>query len=328
MTNHFMRRVPLSAALRTAVAAFVCGALSTFLAGGLVVRVTAQAVPRTIVDVCADAEGTLRLTDPAVPCAAGERRLRLRQPEVEKPKEENQAAENRRAGALDDRLKRLEEKVSRRFLTPSRVVAPFEVVTENDQKILRVEEGQTRFFNAAGKTVARIVANENGGYLETVSGTKDLHAVIGTSDQRASVLIVEGSRERISLGRSDNGGYGLRVNEPGGKTIAGIGEARVGGGGVVGVGDKTAEQRARIFANPKGGGILEILNGEGQSVATLSTREQGSGLLQVNNGSGVVMVEAGVTKDDIGVVIAGPAAFQPSIGFLGLPGSYIQGKAK
>jgi hypothetical protein len=39
------------------------------------------------------------------------------------------------------------------------------------------------------------------------------------------------------------------------------------------------------------------------------------------------MVEAGVNEANIGVVRAGPASFAPGVGILGLPGSYIAGKA-
>src|SRR4051794_38329213 len=108
------------------LAAFVCGAVSTLAGVGLVVRVSAQPM-RTAIDACANAAGTLRLVEPALPCGPGERRLRLRQPEIEKSKDE-QATENRAAAALEARVKQLEEQLSRRRLAPSRVVAPFAVV--------------------------------------------------------------------------------------------------------------------------------------------------------------------------------------------------------
>ena len=38
------------------------------------------------------------------------------------------------------------------------------------------------------------------------------------------------------------------------------------------------------------------------------------------------MVEAGTLDTGIGLVKAGPGAFQPGFGPLGLPGSYIAGK--
>lgn len=82
-----------------------------------------------------------------------------------------------------------------------------------------------------------------------------------------------------------------------------------------------------MWVMASGSGIVEVVNGEGVGVARMSAAGyDGAGLLQLTNASGTVMVEAGVTKDGIGVVRAGPAGFNSGVGFLGLPGSLIQGR--
>lgn len=304
--------------------AFVCGVASTMVALALFVDVNAQPIARKLVDVCADAQGTLRLTEPDMPCKPDERRLRLRQPGIEGEKETESSA-NDRVAALEKRLKELENRRSEGRLLGSKAVAPFEVVDNAGQRIFLVDQGRAVLYSG-GNGVVRLVANEHGGYLETRSATANLGAAIGVSEGRASVLIAENGRDRIDLGRNTKGSYGLRVYEPGGHLIAGIGQATA-GSGVAMVADTSGKQRAAMYVQTNGGGIVEILNPQGTGVATLSAGAQGTGLLQLSNGSGKVMVEAGVTAEDVGLVRAGPSGFPPGVGLLGLPGSFIIGKA-
>jgi hypothetical protein len=51
----------------------------------------------------------------------------------------------------------------------------------------------------------------------------------------------------------------------------------------------------------------------------------GSGVLQLRNNADTVMVEAGVLDTGIGVVRAGPGAFQHGLHWIGLPASYNEG---
>jgi hypothetical protein len=308
----------------TKLPAFACGMGTTLVAFALFVDVNAQPVARKIVDVCADAKGTLRLTEPTEPCEPGARRLRLRQPDIEEEKEETEQQQARRVRELDQRLKDLEDRNNRGRLLGSKVVAPFEVVNDAGKRIFYVDQGSAVLYNADGTGVARIVANEHGGYLETRSTTADLQAVIGASGQRVNVLIVEKSRNRIDLGRNDEGAYRLGVYEPGGKIVAGIGQGTV-GSGVVMVADTGGSKRAAMYVHDTGGGIVEMVNRAGTGVAKLFASEQGNGRLELTNETGTVMVEAGVT-DGVGVVRAGPAGFHPGVGILGLPGSFIHGK--
>jgi len=304
--------------------AFVCGAASTVVALALFADLSAQPAARELVDVCADAGGTLRLAEPDITCRAGERRLRLRQPRIEDDKKQDSSA-NDRVSSLERRLKELENRRSDGQLLGSKAVAPFEVVDKAGQRVFFVEGGRAVLYSG-GTVVARLVANEHGGYLETRSATASLAATIGVSGERASVLIAENGRDRVDLGRNNNGSYGLRVYEPGGHLIAGIGQATA-GSGVAMVADTSGKQRAAMYVQANGGGIVEILNRQDTGVATLSAGALGSGLLQLSNRSGKVMVEAGVTEDGVGLVRAGPSGFPPGVGLLGLPGSFIIGKA-
>jgi hypothetical protein len=308
------------------VAAFGCGVVTTVIAATLYVDLGAQPVVRNVVDVCANVEGTLRLTDPGVPCQGGERLLRLRQPNVDEKKEEEQAQEDGRLKGLQDRVKELEERAAKGRLMASRVIAPFEVINDEGYAVLKVEDGYVWFNNAQGKTVARVVMNEFGGYFQAISATANLQAVLGAIDNKVNLFLQENEKPRINLGRNDSGQYGLRVYEAGGKMVAGIGQATA-GDGVVTVNDTQGNQRAAIYVQPKAGGIVEVLNNAGKGVASMFATEAGNGQMLLTNAGGAKMVEAGVNTENIGVVRAGPASFAPGVGILGLPGSYIAGKA-
>ena len=307
-------------------ATFGCGVVTTAIAFTLYVDLSAQPVARNIVDVCANAEGTLRLTDPGVPCQAGERRLRLRQPNIEEKKEEEQAREDSRLKELQQRIKDLEERAAQGRLMGSRVVAPFEVTNDDGNVVLRIEDGFVRFNNSMGKPVGRVVMSDSGSYYEARSATQNLQAFLGAEDNKVSLFIHENERKRIDLGRNDKGQFGLRVYEPGGKLVAGIGQSTA-GDGVVTVNDTQGKQRAAMYVEPKAGGVVEILNTADKSVASIFATEAGNGQMRLFNQEGVPMVEAGVNASNVGVVRAGPAGFAPGVGILGLPGSFIAGKA-
>jgi hypothetical protein len=72
--------------------------------------------------------------------------------------------------------------------------------------------------------------------------------------------------------------------------------------------------------------VFTIFNNNQQSVAELTEGESKGGRLAIFNSSGENMVVAGVAEEGFGVVRAGPEAFKPGVGILGLPGSFIMGK--
>jgi hypothetical protein len=304
--------------------AFASGVAAAAIAFTLFTPVSAQVKPDVIV-ACADAEGAMRLNDGG-PCRPGERRLVLKAPDLEDVKPDETPKDDKKVADLDRRLKGLEERNQRGHLLGSRVVAPFEVVNEAGKRVFYVQEGSTSAYNAAGTMVARIVANENGGSFEGRSATAPVTASIGSSGQQMGVVIQENDRQRVQLGRNDKGNYGARIYSATGKLVAGIGQSQA-GTGIAMVADAAGTPKAKMYSLPSGAGIVEIINGQGIGVATMSSAGPGgAGLLQLTNASGTVMVEAGVSRSGIGIVRAGPAAFNSGIGFLGLPGSYIEGR--
>jgi hypothetical protein len=235
--------------------------------------------------------------------------------------------DERRMAELERRVNDLEQRLRTGKLGRNRVYAPFEVVNEAGYRIFMVEDGYVWFYNSTGATSARIVMGENGGYFMGVSTSAKMEATIGAVGSTANVFVTEKGVNRINLGRNDQGRYGLRVYEPGGKLIAGVGQGN-GDDGVVTVSDAQGNQRAAMFVTPQGGGILQVLNKSGQGVGSLYATEAGNGRMELLNNAGVVMVQAGVNEYNVGVVRAGPAGFHPGVGILGLPGSFISGKAE
>jgi hypothetical protein len=237
--------------------------------------------------------------------------------------------DDRKLRELERRVKELEERAARGRLLGSRVYAPFEVINEAGYRTFMVEDGYAWFYNATGTATARVVMNENGGYFMGMSATDKVTATIGASGANANVFVSEKGVNRINLGRNDQGRYGLRVYDASEKPLAGIGQASGGpGDGVVTVGDAQGNQRAVMYVSPDGGGMLQVLNSAGQAVGALYATKAGNGRMELFNKAGLVMVQAGVNEYNVGVVRAGPAGFHPGVGILGLPGSFISGKAE
>jgi hypothetical protein len=237
--------------------------------------------------------------------------------------------DDRKLRELERRVKELEERAAKGRLLGSRVYAPFAVINEAGYQVFVVEEGMARFNNASGTLAARVVMSEKGGYFQGLSTTAKVQATIGAVDSKANVFVTENDQHRINLGRNDQGRYGLRVYDKAGKPLAGIGQASGGpGDGVVTIGDAKGNQRAAMFVGADGGGMLQVLNAAGQPVGSLYASKAGNGRMELFNNAGLVMVQAGVTEYNVGVVRAGPAGFHPGVGILGLPGSFISGKAE
>lgn len=92
----------------------------------------------------------------------------------------------------------------------SKVVAPFDVVNENGQRVFLVDQGQLSLFNASGTRVMRVIANENGGYLQALSATAPLSTTIGASGERVGVLVQESKPvASLTVGEAGNGRFEL-----------------------------------------------------------------------------------------------------------------------
>lgn len=311
--------------------AFAGGVAAVLITYAWLVVVDAQPADTAIVDVCADADGAMRLTAPEVACAAGERRLRLKGPELQKPCEEPRAD----VATLNQRLSELERAVdARRQSSPA--IAPFEVVNEAGIRVFSVEQFNpgipdqfvTEFHNDTGQRVGVVSVTAEGGSLSLFAGggADSLSATISARGTDVGVAITD-AQPRLRLGRRENGRYGVQVFSRAGKMVAGIGESEV-GSGIALVADADGTPRVSMFRHSETrNGHLAIANAAGQQVATLSGAGfQDSGLLQLTNASGTVMVEAGTVDTGVGFVRAGPGAFRSGLMFAGLPGSYIVGK--
>jgi len=235
--------------------------------------------------------------------------------------------DERKLQELERRVKDLEARAYQGRLAGSKVVAPFEVTNETGKRVFKVDDGYVWFYNSNGATSAKVVMQDKGGYFIATSTTDKLTTTIGAVGSQANVFVTENDQHRINLGRNDKGRSGLRVYEPGGKIVAGIGQSN-GNDGVVSVSDTQGNQRAAMFVSPGSGGILQVLNKAGQAVGSLYATQAGNGRMELFNDAGVIMVQAGVNEYNIGMVRAGPAGFHPGVGILGLPGSYIAGKAE
>jgi hypothetical protein len=237
--------------------------------------------------------------------------------------------DERKLLALEQRVKELEKRAAEGRLLGSKVVAPFEVENEAGKRVFKVDDGYVWFYNSNGVTSARVVMQEKGGYFIAASTTAKLAATIGAVDRHVNVFVTENDQHRINLGTNDKGRYALRVlDASGSKLLAGIGEESNGAGnGAVLVGDAQGNTRAAMYVHP-GGGVVNVTNKAGRGVGALYATEAGNGRMELFNDAGVVMVQAGVNEANIGMVRAGPAGFHPGVGILGLPGSYIAGKAE
>jgi hypothetical protein len=298
-------------------AAFVAGVIAA-LAGTLSLTELLAKGP-DVVDVCASPEQTLRLVGESEACRPGEKRIRLKEPELEEPKEEPKCE------ALDARVSALEEKAREGTLGSNKVVAPFEVLREDGKPVMVVDDLGLDLFNRGGKAALTIVAGDDTSSLNVHSGIQRASLLAGSGF--LGLDLREDEKLRLTLGRTDAKAYSLQVKDAGGKMVAGIGQSVKTGDGAVSVFDKEGNGSVAMYVLPAtNGGIIEVANANGIGVASLSSGKGGSGQLQLTNASGQTMVEAGVTVDGIGVVRTGPHAFNAGIGFLGLPGSYIAGK--
>ena len=305
------------------LSAFGCGAVVALVALFAVEELRAAKV--LIVHTCADADGTLRVTESNMPCQPEQRRVRLNliREEGDECKEDDGRVEK-----IERRLKDLEARDRRGTLRGRRVLAPFEVVMpkgEGYAPLLRIEEQNVVFYNSAGKQVAWIRADNRGGLLVTESVAGDRTALIAAQEKRAHVLIKENNKNRVDLGRQDNGRYNLQVYGAQDKLVAGIGQSRAGPGVLV-IADGAGVEKATLFLDStRSSGRLDVANPAGTVVGVIAANPQ-AGLLQLTDSGGTTMVEAGVNPNGAGVVRTGPNMRGFGVGFVGLVPSMILGK--
>lgn len=322
--------------------AFACGAAVIATTNALVVDINLWAAADDgPLEVCVNDEGVMRLVTGDAACAAGERRVALKTPEVEKSCEKEQQAE---VAGMRNRLAALEANTvegDRETAT-----APFEVVNERNTIVFSVEESNggdlpalTKFFTETGARIATIAAREAGGELTVSSfgppagtsaatGLSGVEATLSAWGDYADFRVTANSDLRFELGRRREGGkYGLAIFNAGGKRAAAFGASQ-GDSGIALIYDELGRQRLSLNCRTsQGAGMVEVINSAMLPVVTLAgDGEAESGVLQLTNNVGEPMVKARVFPIGRGAVQAGPGAFQHGVMFAGLPASYIEGK--
>lgn len=320
--------------------AFVCGVAAIALTNGLVAELNLRAAGEDVVEVCVNDEGVMRLLTSDASCAAGERRVALKAPELEKSCAKERQAE---VDGMRNRIAALEASTVEG--DREKAVAPFEVVNERGTVVFSVEESQgndlpalTKFFNETGARIATIAARTAGGEL-TVSSVGPPTGATGTTGSGVEATLAAwadyadfrvnvNSNTRLELGRRRvSGNYGLSTFTAGGKLAAGLGSAKD-GSGIALIFDEVGGTRIALQCEGASGpGVVQVFDSATRPVVTLSGKGSAeSGFLQLTNNAGEPMVNAEVFPTGVGAVRAGPGAFQHGIMFLPLPASYIEGK--
>jgi hypothetical protein len=322
--------------------AFACGIAAIVTANALVAEVNLWAAAEDdAVEVCVNDQGVMRVVTSEASCAAEDRRVVLKAPEIEKSCEKERQAE---VAGLRKRVADLEAKDDAG--DASTVTAPFEVVNERGTIVFSVEESQggalpalTKFFDDTGARIATIAARDGGGELTVssigapagssgTSGLSGVEATLSTWGDYADFMVNANSNLRLELGRRRaSGNYGLSTFNAGGKLAAGLGSTKD-GAGIALIFDASGRSRIALQCEAANGpGLIQVFNSATLPVATLSGKGAAeSGFLQLTNNVGEPMVNAEVFPTGLGAVRAGPGAFQHGIMFLPLPASYIEGK--
>jgi hypothetical protein len=321
------------------VFAFASGCVATSLVAWLAPGLRAQS--ENVINVCVEPDGIMRVVD-SPQCPPGQERLFFKKPDVEvsKPDDQNGSPDNQasmlkvRIAELERQLKNLEDAALNGELG-NRVVAPFSVVDRAGKILFRVDNADgvviAEVFNAAGESVARMLGSASGGRLSARSGNANgLTTHLGISDggQTAGLEVLENGEPRVTLGRDPALGiYRLRVLGKGQKVLASIGQNSQGNGLAL-VSDEQGQPRALLAASGDKGGMAAVYApGTQLTIAALMQGDAGGGAMRIwGSSGGEPLVEAGVDKNGVGVVRAGPDGFKPGMGVLGLPGSSISGK--
>ena len=303
------------------LSAFACGAVVAI--AWLMSHQDLSAAPGVTVHTCAAADGTLRYSQPDVPCGAGERRVRLRVPPTKDPECKE---DNSRVQKLENRLKDLEYRDRMGTLRGRRVKAPFEVVTRNQGRLLRIEQEDVTFYNRAGKPVVWVRADASGGMLQaqSVDGVREVR--LAAQDRRSHLAVREADSNRVDVGRRTDGLYSAQVYGANGKQVAALGQSEV-GSGVLLIGDAAGTTKTAISINKltEGGTRVDVRNRAGEVVGWMSAAS-GGGQLRILDSGGVAKAEAGLTVDDVGVVRTFPGNCHSGVGLVGVVPDCIVGK--
>jgi hypothetical protein len=325
-------------AVKETLVAFACGVAAMVMAHTLFVDLDAQVSTDDVIDVCVNDDGVMRVVDVDASCSPGERRVRLKQPEVERSCDQERQAD---VAALRNRIAALEAHTDEGAM--EKATAPFEVVNEAGVVVFSVVEpngdlpGLTRIFNETGGRIATIAARTTGGEVSVSSpgppvgaspgSGSGVNATLAAWGDYSDLTVTTNSNTRLQLGRRrQSGNYGLSTFNAGGTLAAGLGSTKD-GAGIALIFDALGKTRIALESEASGPGLVRVFDAAGKPVAALTGNgAAGSGLLQLTNSAGVPMVNAEVFPSGVGAVRAGPSAFQHGVMFTGLPASYIEGR--
>jgi hypothetical protein len=306
-------------------------ALLTFAAGcstGMMLfwtRADLRAEGPSAIHVCASGDGVLRLATESG-CPAAQTSLYLPGPGAQQTgdgKPKTDSASRQKVADLERHIAELEKAGGVKEL-PHTAEAPFEVKDRSGNVVLRVDQKTVSLFTRA-KPVMQMLASDDGGRFKARSATVDMDVSLLAEGKTIGVVVNEAGTTRTRLGTGEDK-YTLTIHEKSGNMVAGIGQeqATTGSGAVV-VGDQAGVMKAGLQVIDRRG-MVAVESTARVGVAILNEGVNGGGHLQIAGPDRQVMVEAGVAKEGYGIVRAGPAAFAPGYGVLGLPGSYIMGK--
>src|ERR1035437_4016711 len=307
------------------ILAFALGCLVTLAIGRLVVHVRAQGDDQGgNIHLCADKDGVMRLTAPTATCPNGQRSLVLKKAssdaQVDEPKEN---PDEKKLEDINRRLQKLENMGCAGLA--KRITAPFEVVDREGKRVFYVDKNAAGVFNSTGKLSTWMVANPEGGLFVAQSEKSTVYFGINEA-VTTGFGIKENGQLRVALGRNpDAGTYSLRFVNASGQSIAGIGESFDTKAGLALIYDQSGNRKASIGVTPDGKGSVEVFGGNKKAISQLTEGSHNGGRLLVYSSDGTVMVEGG-DAGGYGIVRAGPMGFNPGVGLLGLPGSFIMGK--
>lgn len=239
-----------------------------------------------------------------------------------------QRGKNPDQNSIQSRIKALQERVGTLEHTAAagkllkQFVAPFEVVDKNGKRIFYVSPDRDVEFYRDGKRVAVMSAGGDIGTLWILTATPDLWANV-TADR---LKISENGQGRMELGASTVGTYHLLFFSKDGKRLAGIGELSETHNGQVYVLDSAGNPKARMTVGDDDKGIVDVIGGSTpHSLVRLGQRNAGYLLICTADSCDPPMVEAG-DAGGFGIVRTGPLMYEPGVGLMGVPQSFLIGK--
>jgi hypothetical protein len=150
--------------------------------------------------------------------------------------------------------------------------------------------GMLRIHNAAGKPVATLEADADGGFLSVLGHDSKERAFVGVGDQMSGGLIylkdTDGKTRTTYLVYKD-GNAGINFRNAQDKTEAFFGASGKGYGGLVNLNGPDGKTRVILDSDKDGRGALELLNGDDKTEIFLGSSAKGwGGLLNINAPNG------------------------------------------